>query len=75
MEHEGSHRFARKKRRTRLWLIMGLCAVLSLVVILAISLGVVHSHALSSSSPSSESLKKTIIDKCEAFIQNNKSSR
>ncbi|XP_070291492.1 ADP-ribosyl cyclase/cyclic ADP-ribose hydrolase 1-like isoform X2 [Salvelinus sp. IW2-2015] len=74
MEHEELHRFARKKRRTRLCLIMGLCAVLSLVVILAISLGVVNSHVLSSSSPSSESLKKTIIDKCEAFIQNNKSS-
>ncbi|CAB1349586.1 unnamed protein product, partial [Coregonus sp. 'balchen'] len=72
MEHEESHRFPRKKRRTRLCLIMGLCAVFSLVVILAISLGVALSHRLSS--PSSESLKKTIIDKCEAFIQNNKSS-
>ncbi|XP_012995000.2 ADP-ribosyl cyclase/cyclic ADP-ribose hydrolase 1 [Esox lucius] len=67
MENE---RFTIKRRKTRCCLIMGLCALI-LLVILAISLWVAFSHKQYNSG---DSLKETIISRCQTFIQNNRTS-
>ncbi|KAL1006899.1 hypothetical protein UPYG_G00078640, partial [Umbra pygmaea] len=68
MDIDELDRFSMKRRRTRRYLIILCVGVLVLLVILPISFGVIYNYT-------DESIKKTIINRCQSFIQNNRNSR